>query len=138
MLAEYLHQAKEVVQAKQARPGVAVHVRLGGGNSGGDQADGGGDAMDTANSYAVWAVTAGRDACGVVRVACSEMAQTEVPRSAVQRVQVRAEWMHDCMRYSLDHATSTLDLTDCLCWTQHFSRGVIFFVLSILIGSKMP
>lgn len=83
MLDEYLNAAKEVVQAKQARPGVPVHVRLGGGDEGGD-----GDNMESTGSYAVWAVTAGRDACGVVRVACSEAAQTEVPRSAIQRVQV--------------------------------------------------
>lgn len=87
MLAGYLHAAKGVVQTKQARPGVAVHVRLGGDtDAGGNQEDG--DDMGIAGSYAVWAVTTGRDACGVVRVACSKMAQTEVPRSAVQRVQV--------------------------------------------------
>ena len=33
-------------------------------------------------------LAAGRNACGVVRVACSAMAQTEVPVSAIQRVQV--------------------------------------------------
>lgn len=88
MLDDFLNEAKEVVQARQARPGVAVHVRLGGGNSMCDQEYNEGNATDTAGSYAVWAVTVGRDACGVVRVACSEMAQTEVPRSAVQRVQV--------------------------------------------------
>lgn len=87
MLDDFLHEAKKVVQAKQARPGVAVHVRLGGNNSG-DRDDRGVHAMDTANSYAVWAVTAGRDVSGVVRVACSEMAQTEVPRAAIQRAQV--------------------------------------------------
>lgn len=91
ILAEYLHMAREVVQAKQARPGVAVHVRLGGSYSGVDRDDDRIDSMDCAGSYAVWALTAGRDACGVVRVACSEMAQTEVPRSAVQRVQVRRQ-----------------------------------------------
>ena len=80
-----------MVQEKQARPGVAVHVRLGGSYGGVGQEDDPIDNMDCTGSYAVWAVTAGRDACGVVRVACSEMAQTEVPRSAVQRVQVRHE-----------------------------------------------
>lgn len=177
MLSTYLHAAKNLVQTKQARPGVAVHVRLGGDdNDGGDKdkdKQGGSGASKTgvASSYAVWAVTggwvirlvsarvrslfgarvdflciagvvstyvllhrrrifrwysapcvlmemgadsvyrfylrvtccllsaiwlcwravflaAGRNACGVVRVACSEMAQTEVPVSAIQRVQV--------------------------------------------------
>lgn len=87
MLDEYLHAAKAVVQLKQARRGVAVHVRLGGGNGDGHENDQGDD-MDSAGSYAVWAVTAGRDTSGVVRVGCSEIAQTEVPRSAIQRVQV--------------------------------------------------
>lgn len=87
MLDEYLHAAKEVVQVKQARPGVAVHVRLGGGNENGDDDDD----MESAGSYAVWAVTAGRDTGGVVRVACSEAIQTEVPRSAIQRVQVKVQ-----------------------------------------------
>ena len=86
MLAEYLHAAKEVVQAKQTRPGVAVHVRLGGIV---DQEGGHINIIDHAGSYAVWAVTAGRETCDAVRVACSEMAQTEVPRFAIQRVQVR-------------------------------------------------
>ena len=99
MLAEYLHATKEVVQKKQARPGVAVHVRLGGISVGVDLGDGHIDSTDRTGSYAVWAVTTGRhDTCDVVRVACSEMAQTEVPRSAIQRVQVRLQvykvWMH--------------------------------------------
>ena len=91
MLAEYLHAAKVVVQAKQARPGVAIHVRLGDISIGVDQEDGYIiDSIDRVGSYAVWAVTAGRGTTyDVVRVACSEMAQTEVPRSAIQRVQVR-------------------------------------------------
>lgn len=103
MLADYLRAAKEVVQAKQARPGVAVHVRLGGGTDGGVGKDGRSDRVDSTDSYAVWAVTAGRDTCGVVRVACSEMAQTEVPRSAVQRVQVRNNC---CCAMVQDHKAS--------------------------------
>lgn len=89
MLANFLHAAKEVVETKQARPGVAVHVRLGGGNAGDVQKDSEGSSMDRAGSHAVWAITAARDTGGGVRVACSEMAQTDVPRSAVQKVQVR-------------------------------------------------
>ena len=87
MLASYLHAAKGVVEAKQARPGVAVHVRLGGkkASSGVDKDD---DNTDVASSYAVWAISSGREACGLVRVACSEMSQTDIPRSAIQRVQV--------------------------------------------------
>lgn len=87
MLASYLHAAKEVVEAKQARAGVAVHVRLGGkkDSSGADKDENTG----IASSYAVWAISSGREACGLVRVACSEMAQTDIPRSAIQRVQVR-------------------------------------------------
>eukprot|EP00752_Nemacystus_decipiens_P008516 g7605.t1 len=95
MLSTYLHAAKDVVQAKQARPGVAVHVRLGGDDTekdGGDKQRGSGNGRTgVASSYAVWAVTAGRNACGVVRVACSERAQTEVPVSAIQRVQSKEE-----------------------------------------------
>lgn len=89
MLAEYLHAANEVVQAMQARPGVPVHVRLGGSKDVGDRKEGKLDQVEVTGSYAVWAVTAGCDSGGVVKVACSEMAQTEVPRSAVQRVQVQ-------------------------------------------------
>lgn len=86
MLASYLRAAKGVVEEKQARPGVAVHVRLGGNKrSGGVDKD---DNTDIASSYAVWAISSGREACGLVRVACSEMAQTDIPRSAIQRVQV--------------------------------------------------
>lgn len=89
MLSSYLEAAKKAVRTKQSRPGVAVHVRLGGeGDKGGTP----GDESSVASSYAVWAVTAGRDADsnarGVARVGCSEMAQTEVPISAIQRVQV--------------------------------------------------
>ena len=91
MLAEYLHAAKEVVRAKQARPGVAVHVRLGDISIGVDQEYGQIDSIDRVGSYAVWAVTADRETCDVVRVACSEMAQTEVLRSVIQRVQVRLQ-----------------------------------------------
>eukprot|EP00903_Cladosiphon_okamuranus_P006465 g6325.t1 len=97
MLSTYLHAAKNVVQTKQARPGVAVHVRLGGddhdaGDKDKDNEGGSGTSRTgVASSYAVWAVTAGRSACGVVRVACSEMAQTEVPVSAIQRVQSKEE-----------------------------------------------
>ena len=86
MLATYLHEAKRVIEAKQARPGVAVHVRLGGKKAGsGVDKD---DNTDIASSYAVWAISSGREACGLVRVACSELAQTDIPRSAIQRVQV--------------------------------------------------
>lgn len=115
MLGEYLDAAKAVVQLKQARRGVAVHVRLGGGNGDDDEKDGQGDGMESAGSCAVWAVTAGRDTSGVVRVGCSERAQTEVPRSAIQRVQVRPRAMscrgmwhhltphaHDAMRLFVD------------------------------------
>ncbi|CAM9136456.1 unnamed protein product, partial [Laminaria digitata] len=85
MLASYLHAAKGVVEAKQAHPGVAVHVRLGGKKiSTGAEMD---DNTEIASSYAVWAISSGREACGLVRVACSDMAQTNIPRSAIQRVQ---------------------------------------------------
>ncbi|CBJ28283.1 expressed unknown protein [Ectocarpus siliculosus] len=92
MLSSYLEAAKKAVQAKQSRPGVAIHVRLGGeGDKGGTP----GDKSSVASSYAVWAVTAGRNAGsnarGVARVGCSEMAQTEVPMSAIQRVQCEEE-----------------------------------------------
>lgn len=87
MLTNYLQAAKGVVGAKQARPGVAVHVRLGDKKSNSGVANE--DSTDTACSYAVWAISSGREACGLVRVACSEMAQTDIPRSAIQRVQVR-------------------------------------------------
>lgn len=87
MLATYLHAAKAVVEAKQARPGVAVHVRLGGKkrNSG----VGKDDSTDIASSYAVWALSSGREVRGLMRVGCSEIAKTDIPRSAIQRVQVR-------------------------------------------------
>ncbi|CAM9742455.1 unnamed protein product [Ectocarpus sp. 4 AP-2014] len=92
MLSSYLEAAKKAVQAKQSRPGVAVHVRLGGeGDKGGTP----GHKSSVASSYAAWAVSAGRDAGsnarGVARVGCSEMAQTEVPVSAIQRVQCEEE-----------------------------------------------
>ncbi|CAM9323331.1 unnamed protein product [Ectocarpus fasciculatus] len=92
MLSSYLEAAKKAVQAKQSRPNVAVHVRLGGeGDKGGTP----GEKSSVVSSYAVWAVTAGRDADsnarGVARVGCSEMAQTEVPMSAIQRVQCEEE-----------------------------------------------
>lgn len=60
MLSKYLHAAKNVVQTKQARPGVAVHVRLGGDDpdDGGDKQGGSGAGRTgVASSYAVWAVT---------------------------------------------------------------------------------
>lgn len=88
MLSTYLHAAKDVLQKKQASPGVAVHVRLGDGGSAA-KADKGVTTTSVASSYAVWAITAGRHSPGVIRVACSEMAQTNVPMSAIQRVQVR-------------------------------------------------
>ncbi|CAM9435626.1 unnamed protein product [Ectocarpus fasciculatus] len=90
MLSTYLHAAKDVLQKKQASPGVAVHVRLG---DGGSAAKGGKGVSSTsvASSYAVWAITAGRHSAGVIRVACSEMAQTNVPMSAIQRVQSEEE-----------------------------------------------
>ena len=67
MLSTYLQAAKDVVQTKQARPGVAVHVRLGGDDSdGGDKDKQGGSGSGNgasrtgvASSYAVWAVTGG-------------------------------------------------------------------------------
>lgn len=86
---------------KQARVGVAVHIRLGGAleNSGsGDEHEDGRGAGGQSNtlpggqtggSYAVWAITTGRDDKGEVRVGCSGNEQTEVPRSAIQRVSVR-------------------------------------------------
>lgn len=84
MLSAYLHAAKKVVQNKQSCPGVTVHVRLGG------DTKNGGRPSNNSDSYAVWAVTTGRsrNSSGAVRVACSEMAQTEVPFFAIQRVQV--------------------------------------------------
>ncbi|CAM9123543.1 unnamed protein product [Ectocarpus sp. 8 AP-2014] len=88
MLSTYLHAAKDVLQKKQASPGVAVHVRLGDGSAAkGDKRV----TTSVASSYAVWAITAGRHSTGVIRVACSEMAQTNVPMSAVQRVQSEEE-----------------------------------------------
>ena len=86
-LSDYLHRAREIVQDSQAQIGVPVHVRLAGGI--GDDNRGSGNlnrAVD--GSYAVWAITSSRDKDKVVRVACSEMAQTEVPRSGIQIVQV--------------------------------------------------
>ncbi|CAM9327673.1 unnamed protein product [Ectocarpus sp. 4 AP-2014] len=88
MLSTYLHAAKDVLQKKQGSPGVAVHVRLG---DGGSAAKGDEGTTSVASSYAVWAITAGRHSTGVIRVACSEMAQTNVPMSAVQRVQSEEE-----------------------------------------------
>lgn len=87
MLANYLHEAKGVLEAKQARPGVAVHVRLSAkkGRSDVDKDD----STDIANSYAVWAVSCGHEARGLIRVGCSEVAQTDIARSAIQSVQVR-------------------------------------------------
>ncbi|CAM9512220.1 unnamed protein product [Scytosiphon promiscuus] len=87
MLSTYLHAAKKVVQNKQSSPGVTVHVRLGG------DTKNGGRPGNNSDSYAVWAVTAGRsrNSPGAVRVACSELAQTEVPMSAIQRVQQSEE-----------------------------------------------
>lgn len=96
MLAGYLQAANTMVRSKQARPGVAIHVRLGGkngdGGGGGGKNGGGGASTSNGNnnSYAVWALTTGvSSAAGDVRVACSEIAQTEIPASAIQRVQVR-------------------------------------------------
>ncbi|CAM9327749.1 unnamed protein product [Ectocarpus sp. 4 AP-2014] len=86
MLSTYLHAANDVVKGKQASPGVAVHVRLG---DAGSRNTGDVEAATTsvASSYAVWAITVGRHSAGVIRVACSEMAQTKVPIPAIQRVQ---------------------------------------------------
>ncbi|CAM9743160.1 unnamed protein product [Ectocarpus sp. 6 AP-2014] len=86
MLSTYLHAAKDVVKAKQASPGVAVHVRLGDGGSG-KTGDVEASTTSVASSYAVWAITVGRHSAGVIRVACSEMARTKVPIPAIQRVQ---------------------------------------------------
>ncbi|CAM9310636.1 unnamed protein product [Ectocarpus sp. 8 AP-2014] len=100
MLAGYLQAANTMVRSKQARPGVAIHVRLGGknddgGGGGGGGKNGGGGASTSNgnnNSYAVWALTTGvSSAAGDVRVACSEIAQTEIPASAIQRVQCEEE-----------------------------------------------
>lgn len=79
---------------KQARAGVAVHIRLGGtpGDIGEEQGSDEKKTRDaTGGSYAVWAITTGRESGEVqeVRVGCSENEQTEVPRSAIQRVSVR-------------------------------------------------
>eukprot|EP00904_Undaria_pinnatifida_P000346 jgi/Undpi1/10311/HiC_scaffold_28.g12762.m1 len=84
MLAGYLHAAKGVVEAKQASPGVAVHVRFGGKNNSGVDKE---ENTGIASSFAVWAISSGRETCGLVRVACSEMAKTDIPKSAIQRVQ---------------------------------------------------
>ncbi|CAM9493474.1 unnamed protein product [Ectocarpus sp. 12 AP-2014] len=89
MLSTYLHAAKDVLQDKQDSPGVAVHVRLG--DRGSAANDDKGVTTSVASSYAVWAITAGRHSTGAIRVACSEMAQTNVPISAVQRVQSEEE-----------------------------------------------
>ncbi|CAM9504228.1 unnamed protein product [Ectocarpus sp. 12 AP-2014] len=97
MLAGYLQAANTMVRSKQARPGVAIHVRLGGKNDDGGSSgkDGGGGASTSNgnnNSYALWALTTGASsAAGDVRVACSEIAQTEIPASAIQRVQCEEE-----------------------------------------------
>ncbi|CAM9209356.1 unnamed protein product [Scytosiphon promiscuus] len=97
MLSAYFDSAKEVVQNKQARSGVAVHVRLGGGNNNNcsdesrHRKDAGSKRTDLSSSYAVWAVTSGSSPGGVVRVACSAMAQTAIPASAIQRVQSEEE-----------------------------------------------
>ena len=106
MLAEYLHAAKEVVRAKQARPGVAVHVRLGASYRGGDHEDGPLDGSDCVGSYAVWAVTASQDTDAVVRVACSGTAQTQVPRSAVQGVQVRLQGYYKVVQMRMSRCFS--------------------------------
>lgn len=90
MLDEYVRRVKAIVEVKQARPGVAVHVRLGGTDAA--TVDEWGRTYrsgSNAGSYAIWALTSGRDDAGDVRVGCSEAAQTEVPRSAIQRVSVR-------------------------------------------------
>lgn len=95
-LSDYLHRAREVVQDSQAQIGVPVHVRLAGG-LGGDSRESGNLNQAVDGSYAVWAITSSRDKDKVVRVACSEMAQTEVPRSGIQVVQVSGtppSWVH--------------------------------------------
>lgn len=86
MLADYLHAAKGVVEAKQARPGVPIHVRLG--SKEGRSGVGKHDNVGIADSCAVWAISSGRDVCGLVRVACSKKARRYIPKSAIQRVQV--------------------------------------------------
>lgn len=97
MLAEYMRAVKSMVQVKQARLGVAVHVRLGGTDAGGvDERGRACRSGSNAGSYAIWAITAGRDGVDDVRVGCSEAAQTEVPRKAIQRVSVRIN-MHNVM-----------------------------------------
>lgn len=84
MLSTYLHSAKNVVQTKQARPGVAVHVRLGGDdndNGGGSKKGGSGAGrLGVASSYAVWAVTGGWSGLGCQVVACGRLLLFCVPR----------------------------------------------------------
>lgn len=112
----YFDAAKEMVRIKQARPGVAVHIRLGGSKTCRNESDNqrNGEASETglAGSYAVWAVTNGSSPGGDIRVACSEMAQTEIPASAIQRVQVMAE---TCLlfagRTTLQHTLLSLRLS---------------------------
>lgn len=58
MLSAYLNAAKAVIQEKQARRGVAVHVRLGGDTDvQGKEGSDGVSRNGVASSYAVWAVT---------------------------------------------------------------------------------
>lgn len=91
MLGQYVRAAKRVVQVKQARQGVAVHVRVGAGTEDTDSSASQGSvpSNDNAGSCAVWALTTGRDAAGYARVGCSEGVQTQVPRSSIQSVSVR-------------------------------------------------
>ena len=100
ILSDYLRRARGVVQDCQAQVGVPVHVRLAGGSNeedGSNKEDDGSSTLqrDVASSYAVWAITLSHDTHKVVRVACSEMAQTEVPRSGVQVVQVKTKRSRD-------------------------------------------
>ncbi|CAM9221840.1 unnamed protein product [Ectocarpus fasciculatus] len=113
MLSTYLHAAKDVVKAKQASRGVAVHVRLG---DSGSKTAGNGEESTTsvASSYAVWAITVGRHSAGVLRVACSEMAQTKVPIPAIQRVQSEEEALAALVkaRCTLDDFAPALNVFD--------------------------
>ncbi|CAM9209280.1 unnamed protein product [Scytosiphon promiscuus] len=131
MLASYFDAAKEVVQKKQARSGVAVHVRLGGSNTCSSefksQWSSTDDQAGLAGSYAVWAMTNGSTAGGAIRVACSEMAQTEIPASAVQRVQSEEEALAALVkaRCTLDAFEPALKILD-----QEFPESIETWTLS--------
>lgn len=91
LLATYLQAADVVAREKQARPDTAVHVRLGGENACNNGNRDKPDNNTTHDSHAVWAVTATGAVGTRVNVACSRRAQTQVPLSAIQRVQVKEQ-----------------------------------------------